>query len=357
MKNNGSYFNHLSGTSEPCEIVIFGNKIYVYSGENKSTLLIWDMKNSFFEWRGSSLIVSKGDEKLECSGEIARNLEKLYNGHQTVAEKKPFRLRPVHLFFLSIGMVLIGASLLVYFYAVPWVAEKTAAFVPVDLEIKIGEKISESLTSDAISNDSVNYYSDKFVKNLKLDTDYPVQVRIISSDEINAFAVPGGRIFIYSGLLAKMDSYEQLVALIGHELTHVTKQHSLKSIFRGAASGIVIGGLFGDMGGLGTWVLSKADEFKQLHYSRELETEADNYGLQMMINNKVDPKGMLALLKLLKEEGQEAPELMKYLSTHPDTEARIANILANPSVNDHFPGQELLRQSFVDLQRSLGYLK
>jgi beta-barrel assembly-enhancing protease len=351
---NGTYTNSNTGVSVNCRLVLFTDKLYIYLDDNKNTLLIWNLHHSDFQWSGSTLTISKSGETLTCSGDIAHQVM-ILNSSQSIKSipKKKFEIKTVHVFFLMLGMLIVAAALFVYFYLVPWIAEKSATLVPLDIEVKIGEKIAEGLTQGAIENDSVNYYAERFVKQLDLDTEYPVKLQVLESEEINAFALPGGKIFIYSGLLEKMDSAQQLVALIGHELTHVTKQHSLKSIFRGAAAGVVLGGLFGDAGGISSWVLSKADEFKQLEYSRDLETEADNNGIDLMIKNKVDPQGMLDLLYLLQREGQEMPGLMKYLSTHPDTEARIQSIKSNPGIKLHFGNNSALKEYFKSLKRCL----
>src|SRR6185436_227356 len=118
---------------------------------------------------------------------------------------------------------------------------------------------------------------------LKVDDTYPIRLHVVESDDINAFAMPGGKIFINTGILEKMDSYEELVALLGHEITHVTGRHSLKSICSNAAGSIVLSMMFGGMGGMASGLVSQINEFKNLDYSRDLETEADTEGLQLMI--------------------------------------------------------------------------
>ena len=354
MRVNGHYSEHGGAAPQPCAIVVAGHRLYLYIGDR---LLIWNLKDSFLERRGSVLVVRKGEESLECDGDIAAQVEHSLALAAGAYTKEKFKWKSVHSFFLLLGLMIVVGSLFVYFFAVPWLAEKAAVYVPHDIEVQLGEKIAETFTAGTIGSDSVNYYASRFVRQLDLDTEYPVEVRVLRSDEINAFALPGGKIFIYSGLLEKMDSPGQLVALIGHELTHVTMQHSLKSILRGAASGIVLGGMVGDVGGMGTWLVSKADEFKQLHYSRELETEADDLGVALMVKNSVAPKGMLQLLSLLKAEGAETPELMKYLSTHPDTEERIRRVTANPELKLEFPIKPGLQQAFTELKNSLAAFK
>jgi predicted Zn-dependent protease len=147
-----------------------------------------------------------------------------------------------------------------------------------------------------------------------------------------------------------MNSYEELVALLGHEISHVQNQHSLKSICRAAASGIVLSAFIGDASGMSSSLFSQINQFKQLDYSRELETEADQKGLDFMISNKADPKGMLNLLFLLKKESHEEPGMMKYLSTHPDTDSRIHAIIANRDSKKSFGSDESMQALFIKIK-------
>jgi predicted Zn-dependent protease len=122
---------------------------------------------------------------------------------------------------------------------------------------------------------------------------------------------------------------------------------------RGLASTVIISSLFGDAGGLSGSILARANEFKQLDYSRELETEADKNGLQIMLDNAVNPQGMLELLQILKEENVETPRYMKYLSTHPDTDARIEAVLKHPGIKKSFETKEKLSRLFAGIKRAV----
>lgn len=164
---------------------------------------------------------------------------------------------------------------------------------------------------------------------------------MLKSPEINAFAVPGGNIFVYSGIVEKMGSYEELAALLGHEASHVKKRHSLKSICRSAASGLFIAAMFGDISGISAGIISQADEFRQLQYSRELETEADLEGLNVMRENNIDGQGMVRLLQLLEKEAVRMPRLMKYVSTHPETDERISVVKTNLDQTSHASSEEM----------------
>lgn len=190
----------------------------------------------------------------------------------------------------------------------------------------MGEQIAQVYDAQSSPGDSANYYANAFLNELHVSSPYTLKVSVIRSPEINAFAVPGGHIYIYTGLLDRMQDYRQLAALLGHELAHVQGRHSLKSMMRQAASGVVIATVFGDVSGLSPWLVSRADDFRQLDYSRSLESEADAEGVQLMQREHIDVQGMLSLLELLNKEAGEVPGLMKYLSTHPDTQQRIDDV-------------------------------
>ncbi len=176
---------------------------------------------------------------------------------------------------------------------------------------------------------------------------------MIESEEINAFALPGGKIFVYSEIIKNLNTYEEFAALLGHEISHVSNQHSLKSICRTTASSLLIVCLFGDASGISSGILQQADQFKQLDYSRELETQADDKGYELMLQNKISPKGMLDLLNLLKEESKDMPDFMKYLSSHPETIERIKNIESKKDVSTRFDENQELKSLFEKMKSHL----
>ena len=105
-------------------------------------------------------------------------------------------------------------------------------------------------------NDTLHTLLNAFVSQLKIKSPYAIDANIIISDQINAFALPGGKIFVYSGIIEKMKSYEELVALLSHESSHVTHRHSLKSMSRSAAGSIVVATVFGDVGEISAGLIS-----------------------------------------------------------------------------------------------------
>jgi predicted Zn-dependent protease len=336
----------------PCSIAVDAETVFIYP-EGKS-MLAWKREKTSISfpsimviniWHAESNVVLEGQEAMQFRKRWDNPPEKKkVKGHFAVATL---------LAIGGAGLVLTVLAVWAVYAWLPKLASRAADMITVEYEMQLGESIAQQFDAQETAGDSVDYYLSKFVNGLRLDSRYPIKATVIASDEINAFAVPGGRIFIYAGLLEKMDSYEELVALLGHEVTHVVKRHSLRSLMSSAATGVVISTLLGSNSGFTNWAVSQADQLKQLDYSRELETEADNYGLWIMTLNNVDPHGMLRLMKILSRESTEEPGLMKYLSTHPETEARIKNIEANPALNNPSKKDPYLEFLFMQAQRHL----
>lgn len=353
MAGNGIYFN--GSAEQQCEVILSEGAVYMYLQGSKNNLEIWKLRNTGAVYGDDILILIKNKDprqRLQCSGELARTIYEAWQ--HPPAEEKPKREIPRRVYaLLLLGLIaIVAVCVLIYVRTLPWIAERSVALIPVNVEIQMGDNLAKVYEQNGRETDSANYFLSEFAGQLRLDTKYPLRVELIRSEELNAFALPGGRIFIYSGLLKKMSSYEELTALLGHEITHVIHRHSLKSIFRSAAANLVIAAVFGNASTLMPWVLSKADEFRQLDYSRDLETEADDNGVLIMVQNKVDPHGMLDLLQLLKKESHEEPALMKYLSTHPETDARIANIMANPALKSSYNSHPSLEELFKKIKAS-----
>jgi Zn-dependent protease with chaperone function len=352
QREKGFYNNGTSSLPLPCSYTFDENKLHIFLNGLDEQKISWSLKElSSAEPNGSSfLFTNKNMASLMGTGPLAKVVFDAFQEQLRLKRERQGILSSKSIYFIigiTFSTILLGA--LLYLYVLPWAAEKASVLVPVDTEIALGESITDNLTGASVTNDSVNFYLEEFVKQLELDKTYPINVKVIISEEINAFAVPGGNIFIYSGLLKKMESPEELVALIGHEVTHVTERHSLKSILRSLASSLLFMLLLGDASG----IASQADQFTQLDYSRALETEADKNGLAIMVKNRVQPEGMLKLLKLLKRESQEMPQLMKYLSTHPETEERIKSVEALPQSKLEFEKDARLIEGFLRIQEQV----
>ncbi len=153
-------------------------------------------------------------------------------------------------------------------------------------------------------------------------------VEIFDDEAINAFAMPGGKIGVFTGILAVTENQDQLGAVIGHEVAHVTLQHSVERANRtlttqvgAAAAGAALGG-----GAAGDLVNIGAQLGILLPYGRGQESEADVIGLAYMADAGFDPRQSVQLWKNMAEKNKGAPP--EFLSTHPSSNTRIEDLVA-----------------------------
>ncbi|HWE24363.1 MAG TPA: tetratricopeptide repeat protein [Myxococcales bacterium] len=153
----------------------------------------------------------------------------------------------------------------------------------------------------------------------------PFRIRVVRNPYLNAFTLPNGRIYVHSGMLARMDNEAQLATLLGHEMTHATHRHALRE-WRDLQNHVAWAvGIDSILPGIGTLAGFSAVR----GYSRELETEADDEGMRLIVRAGYDareaPKLFALLEEQLREENQKEPF---FFGTHPALQARIDNYRA-----------------------------
>ncbi len=152
----------------------------------------------------------------------------------------------------------------------------------------------------------------------------PYQFEVINEDTVNAFTFPGGQVFVYTGLLEKMENEAELAAVLAHEIGHNTARHGIKKLQ--ANLGIQILSIAASVatGKDITDITANALNILLLGYSRQEELQADRLGLQYLINAAYNPEAMVWLQKIfLKMKEEEPSGIEKVLSTHPPSSERI----------------------------------
>lgn len=218
-------------------------------------------------------------------------------------------------------IILIG----IYAWLMPWLGDRMASRFSKDQEINMGEQMYQAVMQqykvDAHKTEVLN----AFYEQLHYDIGYPVKITVVESNVMNAFAIPGGHIVVYDAILEQMKTPEELAALLGHEGSHIALRHSLRNIFRDLSQKMFISLLLGNESGIASVVVNNANALQQLQYSRSLETEADDNGLQLMAKNNIKTQGMVRLMQMLQKESSGA-EPAPFLSTHPVFKDRISHI-------------------------------
>jgi beta-barrel assembly-enhancing protease len=225
------------------------------------------------------------------------------------------------LIFLGIAAVLVTA----YFLIVPWMSEKLASTISVSTEQQLGNAVYDALNLSGQQEQEATAVLNEFFQEMKVQTPYTIRITVVKSDVVNAFALPGGNIVVYSSLLNELKTYPELAALLSHEFTHVNNKHSTKSIFRQLGSRVFLSLLFGKFGNVTSVMVDQADKFKSLKYSRSLEKEADLDGLSLLKDRKIDPEGFIGLFRHLKDSAP-ASAMPEFLGSHPDIDKRTAYI-------------------------------
>lgn len=196
-------------------------------------------------------------------------------------------------------------------------------------ELKQKEKIS----TDKLTNQYVQCVSDAIIKNVpKSAHQGDWEVVVFDSPQINAFALPGGKIGVYTGILEVTETPEQLAAIIGHEVAHVIERHSNERLSSnqltqiGAAAGNAILTQQG-VKNKDTWMMAGmaiAQYGFLMPYGRTHESEADIVGQDLMARSGFHPKAAIALWENMAKQSKGAPP--EFLSTHPSNQTRINDL-------------------------------
>ncbi|HXH60789.1 MAG TPA: M48 family metallopeptidase [Fimbriimonadaceae bacterium] len=228
-------------------------------------------------------------------------------------------------------------------------------------QIKLGQRAANDLREQ----ETILPDSDPRVKELRklgnmLVSDIPEEERkkkpfqytfdIIDSKDINAFALPGGPVFFYTGLLNYLNTEDELVGVLAHELTHVRNEHwaSAYADNQKRQLGISLALILLRANRTVFDVASVSDTLLfTLPYSRKHETEADTVGYDLMVKAGYNPQGMVDVFTLLKEKGGGSGS-DEWLSTHPDSDRRIKNIEGRISAShQRFPPETPLPSSVL----------
>jgi len=185
---------------------------------------------------------------------------------------------------------------------------------------------SVRLVQDPVVNEYVNRIGQNLVRNS--DAKVPFTIKVIDSDEINAFALPGGFFYVNSGLILAADSESELAGVMAHEIAHVCARHATRQMTRSQLANFASIPLIFVGGGIGYAAWEAAGiglPLTFMHFSRNFEAEADYLGLQYMYKTGYDPQSFIAFFEKVQAKEKKKPgSLAKAFATHPQTPDRIA---------------------------------
>jgi predicted Zn-dependent protease len=206
-------------------------------------------------------------------------------------------------------------------------------FVSLEKEIQIGQQVAAEFeqTAKLIEDPVITDYVDRVGQNLVKHSDakVPFHIKVVDTDEVNAFAFPGGFFYVNKGLILAADNESELAGVMAHEISHVCARHATARMTKGyvlqiaSIPALMVGGYWTQMliyNGLGLGI-----NLELLGVTRESEKEADQLGIQYLWNTGYDPNAFVSFFEKLQAQEKSKPgKLAGFFRTHPYTEDRIA---------------------------------
>jgi hypothetical protein len=200
-----------------------------------------------------------------------------------------------------------------------------------ETEIKIGKQYamqvdnSVKMVTDPVVTEYVNRIGQNLVRNS--DAQVPFTIKVIDSDEVNAFALPGGFFYVNSGLILAADEEAELAGVMAHEISHVCARHAMRQMTRANWANIGTIPLIFVGGGIGYAVYEAAGlglPMTFMKFQRNFEAEADFLGLQYMYKTGYDPQAFISFFEKIQAKEKKKPgTLAKAFASHPQTPDRI----------------------------------
>jgi len=234
---------------------------------------------------------------------------------------------------LRIVMIVCLTSLIVSCATTGPGGKKSLIFISTDQELSLGEQFDKQLrTENKVLADTVwqNYFNEVGESIVKVCDRKDIQYHftVIESEQINAFATPGGYVYIYTGLLDRINNEAELAAVTAHEISHVVARHSVKRLQSAVGIGLLEQIAFGGNTSASRDVVNLGVGVALQGYSRANEFEADEYGIGYMAAAGYNPQGAIELFQMLASLGDDGQKnIFERLSaSHPDTQARIDRV-------------------------------
>ena len=333
MEIQGTFYFSKSTKSCPSTIQINGNEIKVFTSDGellldtvknaiKVNIPIPGLANSLSFADGSSFIPTDKSIRWSFNSVSSKFTEKLMNNLQAIV-------------IISLSCPLI--IWLLVFKAIPNISENAAELMPEIPKSIIGDNLLMYFEDYYLEESSINSQKKIKIENLFFNAlnklglnkeDY--KILFYKSDTLgaNALALPNGTIILTDSLVDKLIIYpDSLLAILLHEVGHIEKNHGLRLIIQSLGVGVIFTYLVGDVQGLTEMVTGSGLGLLQASFSREMEIEADRFSVDSLNTLEISKEKFIFAIEtiILDKEGEEQNNLfLKYLSTHPHIESRIA---------------------------------
>jgi beta-barrel assembly-enhancing protease len=232
----------------------------------------------------------------------------------------------------------------------------------VDKEVALGRQLAAEVDRQAkfVDDPVITEYINRVGQNVVLHSDskIPFTIKVIDSDEVNAFALPGGFFYVNKGLILAADNEAEVAGVMAHEIAHVAARHAMENQAKGmlAEIGLMAGSIF--LGGLGGMLINQGAQFGALlgfmKFNRSAESEADMLGVEYLWAAGYDPGAMSTMFEKLAAKNKKKPgTFSKLFESHPQSLDRME---ATRQLVARFPDKEEYVLSTSEFQRVKGRL-
>jgi len=229
---------------------------------------------------------------------------------------------------------------------VPLLADRLAVFIPPEGERALGEatfeQIRQALDDTGLAplpiceNPAGVAALERMTAGLNGgDVTINLSVQVLDHEMVNAFALPGGFVVIFRGLIDQAETPDEVAAVLAHEIGHVVSRDPTRHALRSAGSIGVLGLLLGDFAG-GAAVLFLTERLISANYSQQAETDADAFGYTRLEAANVSPAALGTMIERLRAEHGDGNALMAHFLSHPSLSARIENARAAANENSNY---------------------
>lgn len=267
---------------------------------------------------------------------------------------------------LGLSTAAIASVAFILFVLVPVMADQLAEFLPAEGEQALGdvtfEQIRTALNQDAggsvqiceraAGQAALENMTARLSKHASFP--FPLKVHVLQHEMINAFALPGGHIILFEGLIKSADTAEEVAAVLAHEMGHVASRDATRGALRSAGLIGVLGLVFGDFAG-GTLALFLANQLIEAQYSQSVEVKADDYAARLLADAGLPPEALGVFFRRLRDDFGDEEGLVAHFSSHPALRDRMQAAAEAGRRNESNPTSSVLTVAeWADLRRICG---
>jgi len=326
---NGQFYNGIDSKAHSAKLAIYENTITLESNSLKSiTLPTNALKFSDRIGNTPRFVIFPDNSKFETQDNdaidaIASSIK--YNKTSGILHLLEAKKR----FVLASLILLIAFTTWAGVYGIPIVSKKIAYAMPKEFQNLLGSEVISSMdnavfTPSEIPEEKQTTIRDLFEKYFTSHSQFSYQIHFRKSKYIgaNAFAIPSGDIIITDGLIELIENDYEILSILAHEVAHVEKRHGLQSLIQDSLVAVLVLSITGDLFSTTAFAASIPIFLTESHYSRVFENEADDYALEFLRANNIDPNHFANII------GRISPDKSKtnafdYLSSHPVTTERM----------------------------------